>query len=203
MTPHSRLPGRLGDADALRDEPQSWPVSRTDEIHANPYLSVFVDTIVDPDGGEHGRTVVRPHGAVGILAIDDEDRILLVEQYRHPVRSRMLEIPAGTLDVEGEGPLDAAVRELAEEADLQAAEWEPLLSLVATPGYSTEAWQTYRASDLGPVPEAERTTRLAEEADMKQWWIPFEEAVTAVLAGRVTDAMTVSAILAAQVLRGR
>lgn len=203
MTPHPRLPGALGDGATLRDEPQSWPVSASEEVHSSTYLSLSVDTIVDPRGGEHGRTVVRPNGAVGILAIDEEDRILLVEQYRHPVRSRLLEIPAGTLDVDGEGPLEAAARELAEEADLNATEWQPLLSQLATPGYSTEAWQTFRASGLSPVPESERTTRVAEEADMKQWWIPFESAVTAVLEGRITDSMTVSAILAAQVLRGQ
>lgn len=203
MTPHPRLPGVLGDGNTLRDEPQSWPVSAREEIHSTAYLSLSIDTIVDPHGGEHGRAVVRPNGAVGILAIDDEDRILLVEQYRHPVQSRLLEIPAGTLDVDGEGPLEAAARELAEETDLTATEWQPLLSQLATPGYSTEAWQTYRASGLSPLHESERTTRVAEEADMKQWWIPFESAVTAVLEGRITDSMTVSAILAAKVLRGQ
>lgn len=203
MTPHPRLPGILGDGATLQDVPTAWPVSESLEVHSRPFLSLYLDTIVDPDGGEHSRTVVRPNGAVGVLALDDDDRILLVEQYRHPVRKRCLELPAGTLDVEGEPPATAAARELAEEADLDAKDWRPLLSMLATPGYSTEAWQVYLATGLTPVAEHARTVREAEEADMHQWWIPFGEAVTAVLEGRITDAMTVASILAVQVQRGR
>jgi ADP-ribose pyrophosphatase len=202
MTDHPLLPGRLADS-GLSDTEQLWPVSKTESKYETPYVSLSIDTIVDPHGEEHARAVVRPNGAVGVLAIDADDRLLMVEQYRHPVGRRMLEIPAGTLDVEGESALDAAIRELAEEADVVAAEWEPLLDLFATPGYSTEHWQVFRASGLSAVPTAERTIRVAEEADMSQWWLPFDQAVDAVLAGRFTDSMTVSAILAAQVLRTR
>jgi 8-oxo-dGTP pyrophosphatase MutT (NUDIX family) len=202
MTDHPLLPGRLADA-GLADTEQSWPVNASDTKYSSPYVSLSIDTIVDPQGDEHGRAVVRPNGAVGVLAIDDDDRLLLVEQYRHPVGRRMLEIPAGTLDVDGESALNAAIRELAEEADLVAAEWQPMLDLFATPGYSTEHWQVFRASGLSAVPTGDRTTRVAEEADMSQWWMPFDQAVDAVLAGHFTDSMTVAAILAAQVLRSR
>jgi 8-oxo-dGTP pyrophosphatase MutT (NUDIX family) len=202
MTAHPELPGRLADA-AVGDSAQSWTVSRSESKYDSPYVSLRIDTIVDPTGAEHGRAVVQPNGAVGVLAIDEQDRLLLVEQYRHPVGRRLLEIPAGTLDVAGEGTLDAAVRELAEEADLVATDWDPLLTLLATPGYSTERWEVFRATGLRPVPQAERTEREAEEADMVQWWLPFDEALDAVLAGRISDSMTVSAILAAQVLRTR
>jgi ADP-ribose pyrophosphatase len=146
---------------------------------------------------------VQPHGAVGILAVDDKDRVMLVEQYRHPARHRMLEIPAGTLDVAGEDPLDAAVRELAEEADLAADEWSQELTLFSTPGYSSERWTVFRASGLHPVPHEDRTDRVAEEADMQQWWLPFGAAVDAVLDGRISDGMTVAAVLAEQVRRSR
>lgn len=203
MTEHPLLPGRLATTGALADSPQAWPVSNSDPKYESPYVSLSIDTIVDPVGVEHARAVVRPHGAVGVLAIDADDRVLLVEQYRHPATRRMLEIPAGTLDVEGESPLDAAIRELAEEADVVASRWEAMLELFATPGYSTERWHVFRAAELSAVPIVERTTRVAEEADMSQWWLPFDEAVDAVLAGRFTDSMTVSAILAAQVLRSR
>lgn len=202
MTQHPLLPGRLADR-ALADTEHAWPVSASESKYASPYVSLSIDTIVDPQGEEHARAVVRPNGAIGVLAIDADDRLLLVEQYRHPVGRRMLEIPAGTLDVEGEAPLDAAIRELAEEADVVAADWKLMLDLYATPGYSTEHWQVFSASGLSAVPAAERTVRVAEEADMSQWWLPFDQAVDAVLAGRFTDSMTVSAILAAQVLRSR
>lgn len=202
MTSHPHLPGLLADRD-LSDADQSWPVGRSVAVHESPYLRLSIDTIVASDGKDHDRAVVRPNGAIGIVALDDEDRLLLVQQYRHPVGRRLLEIPAGTLDVPGELAEHAAVRELAEEADLVAAWWEPLLSLVATPGYSSEAWEVFCAGGLSALPDADRTSRQAEEADMAQWWLPFDQAVDAVLAGRISDAMTVSAILATQVLRSR
>ena len=203
MTEHPLLPGRLASAVELADSAHAWPVSKSEPKYQSPYVSLSIDTIVDPAGDEHPRAVVRPNGAVGVLAVDADDRLLLVEQYRHPVGRRMLEIPAGTLDVDGESPLDAAVRELAEETDIVAGRWEQVLDLFATPGYSTERWQVFSASELSAVPAAERTTRVAEEADMIQWWLPFDQAVAAVLEGRFTDSMTVSAILAAQVIRSR
>ncbi|MDR7086809.1 ADP-ribose pyrophosphatase [Aeromicrobium panaciterrae] len=202
MTDHPHLPGKLAGS-ILSDAEASWPVSSSESKYESPYVSLGIDTIVAPDGAEHARAVVSPNHAIGILALDDEDRLLLVEQYRHPVRRRLLEIPAGTLDVPGESALDASIRELAEEADLIAGHWEPQLKLLATPGYSTEAWQVFTATDLSPVPEADRIARHAEEADMVQWWMPFDEAVDAVLAGRISDSLTVAAILAAQVLRSK
>lgn len=203
MSDHPRLPGQLVDGAELGDTVHAWTVSGTEVKYESPYIGLRVDHIVASDGAEHARAVVRPHGAVGIVAVDDQDRILLVEQYRHPVGRRLLEIPAGTLDVAGEAPSTAAARELAEEADLLADDWQPLLDLFATPGYSSEEWQVFTATGLRPVPRAERTVREAEEADMSQWWLPLAEAVDAVLEGRIGDSMTVSAILATQVLRSR
>lgn len=201
--PHPDLPGELADPVTLTDSPHAWPVRSSTEGFSNGYLRVDVDTIVDPGGGAHARVVVQPHGAVGVLAIDDADRVLLVEQYRHPVRHRMLEIPAGTLDVEGEDALAAAIRELAEEADLAADDWARELGLFATPGYSSEQWTVFRATGLHAVPHADRTERVAEEGDMQQWWLPFDSAVDAVLDGRISDGMTVAALLAEQARRSR
>ncbi len=201
-TPHPSLPGRLADR-SISDTDEAWPVARSESKHESPYVSLRIDTIVDPSGGEHARAVVQPNGAVGVVAIDADDRVLLVEQYRHPVGMRALEIPAGTLDVEGEDAAHAAARELAEEADVTAAEWSSILHLLATPGYSTERWEVFLATGLAPVPEADRTQREAEEADMSQWWLPFDEVVDAVLEGRITDTMTVASILAVQVRRSR
>jgi len=197
--PHPRLPGRL--ADQAADQTARWPGSRVEPAFVSDYLAVTLNTIVDPSGAEHSRVVVEPKGAVGVVALDEDRRILLVEQYRHPVGQRMIEIPAGTLDVPGEHPAEAAARELAEEADLVAARWQPLLEATATPGYSTERWEIYLAEDLSAVPEHDRTEREAEEADMRQWWVPFERAVDLILDGKITDALTVSAILALAVRR--
>jgi ADP-ribose pyrophosphatase len=200
MTDHPSLPGRLAPA-GLCDTPHEWPVASSTPRYANPFLSVRTDAIVDPAGQAHDRIVVQPRGAVGILAIDDDGRVLLVEQYRHPVAARLLELPAGTLDVAGEQAQAAAERELWEEADLRADGWERLLSIVSTPGYSTEHWTVFRATALRAVPAADRTERVAEEADIVQWWMPLDDAVAAVFAGRITDAMTIAGILAERVRR--
>ncbi len=201
MSPHPTLPGVLVDEVADRDE--SWPVASHEQVFTSGYLDVEVDAIVDPRGDEHRRVVVRPQGAVGVLALDEDDRLLLVVQYRHPVGARLVELPAGTLDVAGEEPQEAAARELAEEADVVAADWAPLLSIVSSGGYSSEVCQVYRATGLRPVPEDERTERHAEEADMEQWWVPFESVVDAVLDGRVRDATMCAAVLAEAARRAR
>jgi ADP-ribose pyrophosphatase len=197
MTGHPSLPGELADGAALRDRPDAWPVVASDEVYASAYLSLSLDTVRTPAGDEVTRAVVRPHGAVGVLALDEEGRVLLVEQYRHPVRGRLLELPAGTLDVDGEGAEDAARRELHEEADLLAEHWESLVAPYATPGYSSERWEVFVATGLSAVPQDERFTREAEEAEIRQLWVPLEDAVAAVLDGRIGDSMTVAGVLAA------
>lgn len=202
MTAHPSLPGQLAGA-GLSDSDQSWPVARSETIHDSPYISLRSDTIVDPSGDEHVRAVVQPNGAVAVVTLDEDDRLLLVEQYRHPQGQRLLELPAGTLDVEGEAPIEAAKRELAEEADIVASTWSPLLSLAMTPGHSTERIEVFVATGLSAVADADRTEREAEEADMSQWWMPFDDAVEAALQGRISDSKTVAAILAVQVSRSR
>ncbi|HJR88684.1 MAG TPA: NUDIX hydrolase, partial [Aeromicrobium sp.] len=121
--PHPRLPGRIAPADHA-DSAQAWVVSRTTERYSSSFLSVRTDVIVDPTGEEHERVVVQPRGAVAVLALDEDARVLLIEQYRHPVGARLLELPAGTLDVEGEPALATAQRELIEEGDVTAEVWE-------------------------------------------------------------------------------
>lgn len=201
LGPHPTLPGLIIADGRFGDVEHSWPVTHSESPYTSPYLSLSIDTIADPSGLEHARTVVHPHGAVGVVALDEDDRILLVEQYRHPVHRRLLEIPAGTLDIAGESPGAAAARELSEEADLRAESWIRILNLYATPGYSTEGWEVFMASGLRPTPVEERTTRVAEEADMRQLWVPFSDALDAVLDARIADSMTVAAILATDVLR--
>ena len=116
---------------------------------------------------------------------------------------RIRDLTAGTLDVEGESALAAAERELVEEGDVAAATWEEILGLTATPGYSTERWRLYRATDLSPVPHSERTERHAEEADLEQWWMPLDEAVQAIFDGRMSNALAIAAIMSEVVRRSR
>lgn len=197
---HPRLPGRIPPP-GLGDSPAQWPVATSTLRYESPYLTLRTDGIIDPTGEVHDRAVVEHQGAVGVLAIDEDDRVLLVEQYRHAMGARLLELPAGILDVDGESAQTAAERELIEEGDITAAVWEELFGLAATPGYSTERWVLFRASELSPVPEAERAERHAEEADLEQWWMPLDDAVAAVFAGRISDSFTIAGILAEAVRR--
>jgi 8-oxo-dGTP pyrophosphatase MutT (NUDIX family) len=154
----------------------------------------------DVDLGAAGtvtRELVAHPGAVGILALDDDGRIALVHQYRHPVGMWMWELPAGLLDVPGEPPHVAAARELAEEADLVAGRWDVLADWMFSPGGSSEAFRLFLARDLTPVPEADRHVRDGEELGMPTGWFALEEVADAVLAGRLHSPGVVVGALAA------
>lgn len=152
-----------------------------------------------------GERIVREYldhpGAVGVLALDDDDRVFLIQQYRHPIGFRDWEIPAGLLDVTGEDPLDAAKRELAEEADLVANDWAVLSEFWTSPGGSDEAIRVYLARGLEAAPET--FAREAEEADMQTRWVPLDELVDAVLERRLANAPLSIAVLAAHAARER
>lgn len=149
-------------------------------------------------GGEELTRDIQDHpGAVAVLALDDAGQLCLINQYRHPVRTREWELPAGLLDVEGEPPLEAAKRELAEEVDLQAAHWEPLVSYSSSPGGSNEVVHVFLARDLSDSPEP--FARVAEEAEIVLRWAPFSDALEAVLAGRIRNAIMQIAVLTAHV----
>ena len=194
MTGHPRLPGRL--ASSLVTTGEAWPVAESEVEFRSDYLTLTVDTIVGPDEQRHGRVVVRPRPAVGVVAIDEDRRILLVEQYRHPMGRRMLEIPAGVMDVAGAQSQQTAARELAEETDLVAETWRELVTVAPSVGYSTEVITLFEATGLSEVHDDDRTEREAEEADMAHWWVDLDEAVRACLDGRIVDAKTVIAVLA-------
>lgn len=142
------------------------------------------------------RDVVVHPGAVGIIALDVGGRVLLLQQYRHPVRRLLWEPPAGLLDEAGETPLAAAKRELYEEAHLQAARWDVLLDVFTSPGMTDEAVRIYLARDLRESSRP-RFGGEHEEADMPIQWVPLDEAVGAALAGRLHNPLAVMGILAA------
>lgn len=147
------------------------------------------------------RDYVDHPGAVGVFALDDDGRVFLIQQYRHPIGFRDWEIPAGLLDVEGESPLDAAKRELAEEADLVAADWAVLTEFWTSPGGSDESIRVYLARGLSAAPEA--FAREAEEADMRTAWVPLDDLVDAVLSRRLANSPLLIATLTAHAARER
>jgi ADP-ribose pyrophosphatase len=154
-----------------------------------------------PGGNIAERTVVSHPGAVAIVALDDDGRILMNRQYRHPVGRLLWEIPAGLRDVPGEDPLHAAQRELAEEASCQAKDWRVLVDFFSSPGYSTERLRIFLARELSEV--RERTFVLRdEEAQLVRSWLPLAEAVEKVLAGELHNGVTAMGILAVYACHG-
>lgn len=144
------------------------------------------------------RDFIDHPGAVAVVALDDERRVLMLRQYRHPVRGTLWEIPAGLLDVPDEAPQRAAARELAEETDMAASRWHVLSDVFPSAGSSTEAIRIFLATDISAVPEEQRTEREDEESEIVTEWVPLEEAVAAVLAGQIHSMTAVAGILATQ-----
>ena len=151
-------------------------------------------------GSEFTREYTDHTGAVAILAQDDEGRVLLINQYRHPIRRRDWELPAGLLDVEGEDPLDAAKRELAEEADLTAERWQPLTEFTTSPGGSDERIHLYLARGLADA--RSDFARVEEEAEIVPRWVSLDEVVQAVLDGRLHNSILMIGVLALHARRG-
>ena len=138
-----------------------------------------------------------------MIALDDHDRVALVRQYRHPVRHRLIEPPAGLLDVGGEDYLQAIERELAEEVGLAARRWAVLVDLFTTPGILGESLRIYLARDLTDVDRPDGFTREGEEAHMDTVWASLDDLVEAVLGGRLHNPTVVSGVLAAWTARER
>jgi 8-oxo-dGTP pyrophosphatase MutT (NUDIX family) len=186
----------------LHDEPLDAEILGSDLVYEGRVWDVRSDTL-RYGGDEIVRQYVDHPGASAIVAVDDDERVLLIQQYRHPIRHRDWEIPAGLLDIAGESPLQTAQRELIEEADLEADDWRPLLSVFTTPGGNDEVVHVFLARGLRPVGSAH--AREAEEADIRVEWIPLQDAVTGVLAGRLRNGILAVGVLAAAeaIRRGR
>jgi 8-oxo-dGTP pyrophosphatase MutT (NUDIX family) len=173
------------------------PVVASEVVHAGLIWDVVRDTVDLGEAGTVRREYVRHPGAVGVAALDEHGRLLLVRQYRHPVGMELWELPAGLLDVPGEPPVGAAQRELAEEVDLVAGRWDVLVDWFNSPGGMDEAIRVFLARDLSPVPDDERHVREHEERDMVSEWVALDDARDAVLAGRVHNPTAVAGVLAA------
>lgn len=184
----------------LRDDPTSPEVLSSELVFDGRVWDVRRETF-ELDGQPILRDFVDHPGAVAVLAMDERDRVLLIKQYRHPVRSRDWELPAGLLDLDGESPLAAAQRELAEEVDLVAESWELLSEFMTSPGGSNEVIRIYLARGVSAAPEV--FARTEEEAGIELRWVPIDEAVDAVLARDVQNAILCLAVLTAAAGRDR
>ena len=166
-----------------------------------PIIAVRKDELAMPNEQVAYRDVVEHMGAVAVAAVNDAGEIAMVHQYRHAVKRRLWELPAGLLDVKNESELAGAQRELVEEAGLKAAQWSVLADIVTSPGFCEETARVYLAKDLT---EVERPEAFGdEEADMDFAWIKLDEAVAKVLAGEINNSIAVTGIFAAwQVVNG-
>jgi len=168
-------------------------------VHSGKIFALRADEVRMPGGATATREVVEHFGAVAIVALDDDDNIPLIYQYRVPLGRRLWELPAGLLDADGEQPHRTAARELHEEAGLQAETWQVLVDLDSTPGFSDESVRVFLATGLR---EVERPAAHDEEADLQLRWCSLADAVTAVMAGQIVNAIAVAGILAAHAVRG-
>jgi 8-oxo-dGTP pyrophosphatase MutT (NUDIX family) len=166
----------------------------SETIYVGKIFALRTDEVRMPHGNVAKREVIEHYGAVAILALDADNNVVMVYQYRHPVGHRLWELPAGLLDLGGEPPHISAARELREEAGLEAENWRVLVDLVSAPGFSDECVRVYLATGITDVgrPEAHD-----EEADLQVQWFPLEQARRMVLDGEIVNSIAIAGILAA------
>lgn len=169
---------------------------KTQRIYNGKIIKLDVDTVTLPDGNEATRELVRHPGGVGIVALDSDDNIYLVRQYRRPYDEILLEIPAGKLDV-GENPDCAATRELSEETGFNCGNLKFIGSFYPSVGFLDENLRMYLATELT---KGKMHTDDDEFLNLEK--MPFEDAVNLVMSGEIKDGKTIAAILKVKLMRG-
>jgi len=188
---------------SLSDQPDSWPVLESEDLHRDLWVITLRADRIRPPGGDDDdpgfrRLVVEHPGAVVVLALDDERNVVCLRQYRHAVRQRLVELPAGLRDDAGEPAIVTAQRELREEVELEADSWTQVLSTWSSPGFTSERMEIFLARGLRPCPRGDFEPEH-EEAEMEVFRVPFDDLLAAVLDGRVADGPVVQAVLSVRV----
>ena len=176
-------------------DPRRARVKGHKTVYDGRVLSLHVDEVEEPGGVHATREVVRHRGSVAMLAVSDDDRIVLVRQYRYAVDEALWELPAGRLD-QGETPEEGARRELVEEAGLEAGRVEPLLSFYTTPGFCDEVIHVFRATELRVVP-----ARPEEDERIEPTWFALDHALAMIDRGEIREGKTLIALLREQTRR--
>lgn len=190
--------------DELLDDYTPAPVVRSDVVYEGRVWDVVQEEADLDDAGHVTRDFVRHPGAVAVLAMRGEpggEEVLVIRQYRHPIGAQEWEIPAGLLDVDGEAPHDAALRELYEEADLRAGRLDLLIDYASSPGGLSEQLRVFLARDLEDVSADERFEREEEERDMPTGWARLDDVIDAALAGRLHNPTLLMSCFAARAAR--
>ncbi|MBX3093590.1 MAG: NUDIX hydrolase [Cryobacterium sp.] len=190
---HDELHGSEPRGERLRDRSERAQVLESEVVFDGAVWHVRRDRFRFGND-ELVRDYVEHPGAVAVLAVDDDDRVVLITQYRHASGIWFWELPAGLRDVADEPLLDTAKRELAEEADLRASSWDSLIDYFPSTGGSSEHVAIFRASDIEST--GETFDRQGEEAELEVHRVPFADVLEACRDGRMRDGLTVTAVLA-------
>ncbi len=191
--------------DPIADRPLSWPVLASRDLHRDSWVvALREDTVQRPGHPDETfrRLVVEHPGAAIVLAVDEQERVCCLRQYRHAAQGLLLELPAGICDAADEDPQVTAARELQEEVELRAEDWRHLMTLNPSAGITTELHRIYLARGLSRSDRGDFELH-AEEAEMEKVWVPIDDLIDAVLDGRIQESPMAAAVLAYDVLRTR
>jgi 8-oxo-dGTP pyrophosphatase MutT (NUDIX family) len=161
-------------------------------IYKGRIIQLDLESVTLPNGSTMELEIVRHPGGAAVVALDAEDRVCLLRQFRHIAGGWVWELPAGKLDP-GEGPFSTAKRELEEEAGVQAGQWEEIGSHISSPGIFSEIIHLYLARDLRPATQSHEEHEVIEVH-----WIPFEKAVDMACTGEINDGKTLIGLLRAR-----
>lgn len=193
------------DEHQLADRPAAWPVVSSRYLYRDEWVvALREDVITRPDHpDEHFTRISLEHpGAVIVLAVDADERVVCLRQYRHTSGHEFIELPAGLRDAGDEPPVETAKRELQEEAELAAGSWRHLLSTYGSAGITDEVHEIFLARDLTPASRGDFAMRH-EEAEMEVFRVPMPDLLDAVLEGRVREGPLAQAVLAYEVHKRR
>ena len=182
----------------------SWPVVSSQDLHRDDWVvALREDVITRPGHPEQFSRISLEHpGALVVLAVDDDERVMCLRQYRHTSGHQFVELPAGLRDADDEPSVETARRELREEVELDASRWKLLLSTYSSAGISDEVHDIFLARGLTHAARGDFEMRH-EEAEMERFWVPMADLRDAVLAGRVRQGPLVQAVLAYEAHRHR
>lgn len=161
-------------------------------VYRGKIVDLFLEKVTLPNGATAELEIVRHPGGAAVVALDPENRVCLLRQYRHAAGGWLWELPAGKLDP-GEPPLTAAQRELQEEAGVRADRWEPLGKIISSPGVFTEVVHLFLARDLARVAANAEAHEVFEVH-----WVPFAEALAQARTDAILDAKTLAGLFRAE-----
>ena len=179
------------------EDPLRERLIESEVIRRGRILEFRIDTVEAADGHRSTRDIAGHPGGVCMVAIDPQDRVLLVRQWRHAIGRALLEIPAGTLDRAPDGSVEdhaeAAARELDEETGSRAGTWRYLGGFYTAPGFTNELMHLYLATDLTPADDGGLGPDEDERLELRA--IPFDEAVVMAERGEIADAKSIVGLL--------